>query len=75
MSRISIAKPMTFNEVVVFAGIETLPAADASYRNLVWENLPDIVFHAYTPPIVSLSIMNIEIRNEKIGIIKITKQV
>ena len=62
-----------YTDVKVLAGDNT--AADASYRNLVWENLPDIVFHAYTPPIVSLSIMNIEIRNEKIGIIKITKQV
>ena len=58
MSRISIAKPMTFNDVDVFAGIKTLPAADASYRNLFWENLPtpDFLFHVYTPALVSVFI-------------------
>ena len=42
----------------VFAGDYFYPAADASYKNLVWENLPapDILFHMsmYTPAIVSL---------------------
>ena len=33
-----------------------LPIADASYKNLVWENLPlpDILLSMYTPAIVSL---------------------
>ena len=39
----------------VFAGDNYNPAADASYKNLVWENLPvpDIVFPKDTPTIVS----------------------
>ena len=50
---------MTFNKVKVFAAetVHTiLPAADASYKNLVWENipLPDILLNMYTPAIVSL---------------------
>ena len=50
---------ITFNNVKVFA-VETkytyLPAADASYKNLVWENLsfPDILLNMNTPAIVSL---------------------
>ena len=46
--------PKTFNDVKVFAGVS--PASDASYKNLVWENLPvpDILFHADTPTIVSI---------------------
>ena len=31
--------PKTFEDVKVFAGNNFMPAADASYRNLVWENL------------------------------------
>ena len=57
----------TFDEVKVFAGDNFYPASDASYRNLFWENLPvpNIMFHQYTPTIVSLehritiNIMNI----------------
>ena len=46
----------TFNDVKVFAGDNIDPPSDASYKNLVWENLPvpDIVFHEDTPAIVSL---------------------
>ena len=42
----------------VFAGDDFYPASDASYKNLVWENLPDpdILFHLDTPSIVSLEI-------------------
>ena len=45
-----------YNDVKVFAGDNVFPAANASYKNLVWENLPDqdISFHMYSPPIVSL---------------------
>ena len=44
----------TFNDVKVFAGVA--PASDASYKNLVWENLPvpDILFNVDTPTIVSI---------------------
>ena len=40
----------------VCAGDPFFPAADASYKNLVWENLPvpDILLHIDTPNIVSL---------------------
>ena len=31
--------PRTFQNVRVFAGTKSAPAADASYRNLVWENI------------------------------------
>ena len=31
--------PRTFKDVKVFAGDNFHPAADATYRNLVWENL------------------------------------
>ena len=59
----------TFDEVKVFAGDNFYSASDASYRNLFWENLPvpNIMFHQYTPTIVSLeyritiNIMNIVI--------------
>ena len=47
---------MTFNDVKVFAG-KIGYIADASYKNLLWENIPispDILFHVYTPTIVSL---------------------
>ena len=45
-----------FKNVKVFAGDNFYPAADASYKNLVWENLPfpDILLSMYTPAIVSL---------------------
>ena len=57
----------TFDEVRVFAGDNFHPSSDASYRNLFWENLPvpQVMFHQYTPTIVSLeyritiNIMNI----------------
>ena len=45
-----------FKDVKVFAGSGNgVAAADASYKNLVWENLPvpDILFHMDTPAIVS----------------------
>ena len=47
---------MTFNDVKVFAGDKFYPASDASYKNLVWENLPvpDILFNVDTPTIVSI---------------------
>ena len=47
---------LSYTDVKVFAGDNFHDAADASYRNLVWKNLPvpDIIFfHAYTPAIVS----------------------
>ena len=57
----------TFDEVKVFAGENDQTSSDASYRNLFWENLPvpQVMFHQYTPTIVSLeyritiNIMNI----------------
>ena len=54
--KILISKIRTFNGVKVFAGDNLWPAADASYRNLLWENLPtpDFMPHLYTPTIVSL---------------------
>ena len=47
---------MTFQDVKVFAGDKKNPPADASYKNLLWENvpIPDILFNVYTPTIVSL---------------------
>ena len=47
---------MTFQDVKVFAGGKKNPPADASYKNLLWENvpIPDILFNVYTPTIVSL---------------------
>ena len=30
---------MTFQDVRIFAGDKFYPAADASYRNLIWENI------------------------------------
>ena len=48
--------PMLKN-VKVFAGDNYYPGeANASYKNLFWENLPDILFDVYTPTIVSLEI-------------------
>ena len=49
---------MTFNDVKVFAGDNIDPPSDASYKNLVWENLPvpDILLNLYAPAIVSLEI-------------------
>ena len=52
----------TFNNVRVFAGDNFSPAADASYRNLVWENIPipDFMFrlnfpvHVYSPAMVRI---------------------
>ena len=48
--------PMIFNDVKVFAGDDIDSPSDASYKNLVWENLPlpDFLFNFYTPAIVSL---------------------
>ena len=53
--RISIDKPMTIDGVHVIAAYQN--PADASYRNLFWENLPtsDFLYHVYTPPIVSIN--------------------
>ena len=47
--------PMIFNDVKVFAGDDYYEPSDASYKNLVWKNLPvpDISFHVDTPSIVS----------------------
>ena len=51
---------MTFNEMNVYAGINqallNYPLSNASYKNLVWENLPvpDILHNVYTPAIVRL---------------------
>ena len=41
--------------IKVFAGDDFNPPSDASYKNLVWKNLPvpDILFHVDTPSIVS----------------------
>ena len=52
--RIPIIIPKTFKYVKV-ASSGSRPAADASYKNLFWENLPvpDILFNLYTPPFVS----------------------
>ena len=55
-----------FQDVKVIAGDTSHPnprigdEADASYKNLVWENLPvpDILFHQDTPAVVSLDIEN-----------------
>ena len=41
--------PVTYHDVTVFSG-----DADASYKNLIWENLPETLFHMGTPAIVSL---------------------
>ena len=43
----------------VFAGDKKNPPADASYKNLVWEKVPepDIMFNVYTPAIVSVEII------------------
>ena len=51
-----LLNPMTFDDVKVFAGDDYYEPSDASYKNLVWENLPvpDILFNVYTPSIVSL---------------------
>ena len=47
---------MAFNDVKVLVGDNLNPASDASYKKLLWKNLPvpDIFFHTYTPTIVSL---------------------
>ena len=52
---------LTFDDVKVFAGDDFHPAADASYKNLKWENLPvpDVMFHIFTPPLVSLDRLKI----------------
>ena len=44
------------NDVKGFSGNQNHPPADASYKNLLWENfqVPEILFHVYTPTIVSL---------------------
>ena len=54
--RIPVDNPGTFNNVKVFAGDNFYAAADASFKNLVWENLlvPEYLFHPNTPTIVSL---------------------
>ena len=53
---IPLLNPVTFHDVKVFAGDKKNPPADASYKNLLCENLsvPDIMFNIYTPTIVSL---------------------
>ena len=40
--RVENKDPRTFQDVKVFAGDNFFPAADASYRNMVWENLGNI---------------------------------
>ena len=47
---------MTFNEMNVYAGGPNYPLSNASYKNLVWENLPvpDILHNVYTPATVRL---------------------
>ena len=47
--------------MTVFAGDGEHEAADASYKNLVWENLPspDIFLTSDTPAVVSLNIIKI----------------
>ena len=54
--RYFISNPKTFYDVKVFAGDKYYPALDASYKNLVWINLPvpEILLNRHTPPIVSL---------------------
>ena len=55
------ANPKTFTNVKVFAGDKFKPAADASYRNLFWENF--YVDHSFD--------IGTKIRgNKKIGIIE-----
>ena len=52
----------TFYNLRVFAGDNFFPAADASYRNLVWENIPipdamlrlNFPVHVYSPPMVRI---------------------
>ena len=56
---VAFLHPKTFNDAKVFAGVSHAldsRASDASYKNLVWENLPvpDILFHVDTPTIVSI---------------------
>ena len=62
---ISLPSPYLINEIMnprlknlkVFAGDNYFPGeAIASYKNLFWENLPDILFDVNTPTIVSLEI-------------------
>ena len=50
----ALLNPKTFNDVKVFAGDKFAPASDASYKNLVWENLPVPDIHVDTPTIVSI---------------------
>ena len=51
-----LLNPKAFSDVKVFAGDRFYPASDASYKNLVWENLPvpDILLEVDTPAIVSV---------------------
>ena len=54
---IDLDKNPILKNVKVFAGDDYYPGeANASYKNLFWENLPDILFDVYTPTIVSLEI-------------------
>ena len=62
---ISLPSPYLINEIMnpilknlkVFAGDNYFPGeAIASYKNLFWENLPDILFDVFTPTAVSLEI-------------------
>ena len=54
---IDLDKNPILKNVKVFAGDDYYPGeANASYKNLFWESLPDILFDVYTPTIVSLEI-------------------
>ena len=48
--------PKSYNDATFSTGDDVDPPSDASYKNLVWENLPvpDFFFNFYTPAIVSL---------------------
>ena len=56
ISSFPLLNPKTFNDVKVLAGDDFNPAANASFKNLVWENLPvpDIFFQIDTPTMVRL---------------------
>ena len=48
--------PKSYNDATFSTGDDVDPPSDASYKNLVWENLPvpDILFQREIPTIVSL---------------------
>ena len=52
---------MTFDDVKVFAGDDYYEPSDASYKNLVWENLPvPDMFNVYTHTVYTSAIVSLE---------------